>query len=158
MVTEMMVVEQVEPGSVELAPLVASHLAFAGQHSPPEHVHAYDGERLATSSLTMVGVRVDGALVGMGAVQDVEPGHVELKSMHVLPSARGQGVARAIVTHLLELAVARGATRASLETGSMEAFAPARRLYASFGFEECEPFGDYTANDYSVCMTRALPV
>jgi len=38
----------------------------------------------------------------------------------------------------------------------MEAFAPARALYAGFGFEPCRPFADYVEDPYSVFMTRAL--
>ncbi len=38
----------------------------------------------------------------------------------------------------------------------MEGFAPARALYARFGFVECEPFADYVEDPYSVFMTREL--
>lgn len=38
----------------------------------------------------------------------------------------------------------------------MDGFAPARALYASVGFAVCEPFGPYTANPYSTCMTLVL--
>jgi putative acetyltransferase len=44
----------------------------------------------------------------------------------------------------------------SLETGSADPFAPARSLYASFGFTYCEPFADYVEDPHSVFMTRAL--
>ena len=47
-------------------------------------------------------------------------------------------------------------TRLSLETGSMAAFAPARALYAGFGFEPCGPFAHYVPDPNSVFMTRAL--
>jgi len=35
-------------------------------------------------------------------------------------------------------------------------FAPARSLYLKAGFRPCAPFGAYTANPYSVCMTLSL--
>ena len=54
------------------------------------------------------------------------------------------------------MARARGFRRVSLETGTMAAFAPARALYTSFGFETCEPFGAYTPSPDSVCMTLEL--
>jgi putative acetyltransferase len=38
----------------------------------------------------------------------------------------------------------------------MEAFEPARTLYAGFGFEPCERFGDYPDSPLSVCMTLPL--
>ena len=39
----------------------------------------------------------------------------------------------------------------------MDVFAPARELYAAIGFTRCEPFGEYTENPYSVCMTLRGP-
>jgi putative acetyltransferase len=38
----------------------------------------------------------------------------------------------------------------------MEYFEPARRLYAGFGFEYCEPFGSYTEDANSIFMTKEL--
>ena len=38
----------------------------------------------------------------------------------------------------------------------MAAFAPARRLYVSFGFGYCAPFGDYVEDPNSVFMARDL--
>ena len=61
-----------------------------------------------------------------------------------------------MLMHLLGVARARGYRRVSLETGTMDAFAPARSLYASAGFVPCEPFGDYRVSPYSVCMTLPL--
>ena len=76
--------------------------------------------------------------------------------MHTAAVARGRGVARAVLDHLLAIARERGYARVSLETGTTEAFAPARSLYASAGFVRCPPFAEYTDNDFSVCMTRPL--
>jgi putative acetyltransferase len=58
--------------------------------------------------------------------------------------------------HILEEAKRRSYRRLSLETGSMDAFAPARSLYARFGFQQCGPFGDYVEDPNSVFMTREL--
>ena len=49
-----------------------------------------------------------------------------------------------------------GYARASLETGSMDYFAPARRMYADAGFVECGPFADYIDDPNSTYMSRAL--
>jgi len=67
-----------------------------------------------------------------------------------------EGVGRAVLDHLLATAWARGYERVSLETGTMDAFAPARDLYTAAGFTMCAPFGDYTTNPHSVCMTLTL--
>jgi putative acetyltransferase len=61
-----------------------------------------------------------------------------------------------LLTYILEEAVRRGYARLSLETGSAEAFEPARQLYANFGFAYCGPFADYVEDPYSVFMTREL--
>ena len=53
-------------------------------------------------------------------------------------------------------AEARSYHRLSLETGSLEAFLPARELYESFGFSYCPPFGDYALDPNSVFLTRVL--
>lgn len=76
--------------------------------------------------------------------------------MHTAEVARGRGIGRAMVEHLLRVARERGFRRVSLETGSMEAFAAARSLYARAGFEPCAPFGDYRASRNSVFMTLSL--
>jgi putative acetyltransferase len=92
----------------------------------------------------------------VGALRQLDDTHVELKSMHTAEAARRRGVARSIVEHLLAVARERGYRRMSLETGTMDAFAPSRALYARMGFIPCEPFGSHTQNAYSVCMTLPL--
>ena len=55
-----------------------------------------------------------------------------------------------------ELAGFGAIKRLTLETGSMEYFAPARKLYEKHGFTPCEPFGEYKPDPYSVFMTLSL--
>ena len=38
----------------------------------------------------------------------------------------------------------------------MEAFVLAQRLYESFGFQSCTPFGDYKLEAHSVFLTLRL--
>lgn len=73
--------------------------------------------------------------------------------MHVGETARGEGLGTAMVEHLVAVAAARNYTRVSLETGTMEAFAPAHALYTTIGLRPCEPFAPYTANSNSTCMS-----
>ena len=96
------------------------------------------------------------SLVGVGAIRRLDETHAELKAMHTRAEARGQGVGQAMLTHLLRVAETRGYQQVSLETGTMDAFAPARALYRKAGFRRCPPFGPYTVNPYSVCMTLVL--
>ena len=91
-----------------------------------------------------------------GALKELDPKHGEVKSMRTPAALRGRGAGRALLTHIVAQARARGYQRLSLETGSMAAFAPARRLYAEFGFTECPAFADYVSDPYSVFMTRQI--
>lgn len=95
-------------------------------------------------------------LLGVGALKQLDRRHAELKSKHTAQAARGQGVGRAVLGHLIGVARERGCRRVSPETGSMDAFALARSLYASAGFRPCEPFGDYSPSRSSTFMTLSL--
>jgi putative acetyltransferase len=76
--------------------------------------------------------------------------------MRTASQHRRKGVAAALVEHILREARRRNYKRVSLETGSMEAFAPAHRLYRKFGFTECRPFADYIEDPNSIFMTIEL--
>ncbi len=145
-----------DPRAADVRSLLERHLSFNRANTPPEGVFALDVERLLDPAVTFVSARVDGALVGVGALKHLSDTHAELKSMHTSEAMRGRGVARAVLDHLVAMAAERGYHRVSLETGNMDAFAPARRLYANAGFEECPPFGDYVGSATSTCMTRWL--
>ncbi len=136
--------------------LLDAHLAFARKLSPPEDVHALDVEGRLDPAVTFFSARLDGELLGVGALKQLDESHAELKSMHTIEAARGRGVGRAMVDHLLSVAVDRNCQRVSLETGTMDAFAPARSLYTKAGFAACEPFGDYRFSPNSTCMTINL--
>jgi putative acetyltransferase len=89
-------------------------------------------------------------------LKQLDAEHAEIKSMHTAEAARGSGIGRALVDHLLAVARELGYRRVSLETGAGPAFAGARRLYARSSFTPCEPFGDYQPSPNSVCMTLSL--
>jgi putative acetyltransferase len=145
-----------DPRRADVRQLLERHLAFAHATSAPEDVHALDLDGLLHESVTFFSARTDGALLGVGALKQLDAGHAELKSMHTAAAARGQGVARALVEHLLAVARERGCRRVSLETGTQEEFAPARSLYAGAGFTECGPFGSYRPSAASAFFTLAL--
>jgi len=125
-------------------------------HSPPESVHALDIEGLRKPDITFWSVWEGGELLGCGALKELDSQHAEIKSMRTSSSHLRRGVAKYLLNYMLEEARRRGYSRVSLETGSMEAFEPARQLYANFGFTYCEPFADYVEDPYSVFMTREL--
>ncbi len=136
--------------------LLEVHLGTMAAHSPPESRHALDLDGLRAPDVTFWSVRDGELLVACGALKELDPEHGEIKSMHTVEARRGQGIAAAVLEHIMAEAGRRGYRRLSLETGSMAAFAPARALYARYGFEDCPPFADYRPDPNSVFMTRDL--
>ena len=145
-----------DPRAGDVYALLERHLDFCRATSPPEDVHALDLDGLLDRAVTFYSVRRDGELLAIGALKQLDAGHGELKSMHTAATARGQGAARALVDHLLGVARDRGYVRVSLETGSMDAFVPARTLYETAGFALCDPFGSYASSPNSTFMTLTL--
>jgi GNAT superfamily N-acetyltransferase len=145
-----------DPGAADVRELLERHLEFANEHSPLEDVHALDVSALLDPAVTFFSYRRRGKLLAVGALRHIDADHAELKSMHTALAARGRGIGRAMVEHLLSVARDHGFRRVSLETGSMPAFAPARALYARAGFCPCGPFGDYPPSRNSTFMTLAL--
>ncbi|WP_136659075.1 GNAT family N-acetyltransferase [Nitratireductor sp. XY-223] len=137
----------------EIAALLRTHLDTMAGLSPPESTHALDLESLRAPDVTFWTVWEADALLGCGALKELDREHGEIKSMHTSEASRGRGVASALVETILSEARQRGYRRLSLETGSMDAFAPARNLYTRFGFSFCPPFADYVSDPNSVFMT-----
>jgi putative acetyltransferase len=145
-----------DPRADDVRALLERHLAFARSTTRPEDVHALDVDALLDPAVTFFSYRVDGELLGVAALKRLDDAHAEIKSMHTAEAARGRGVARALVDHLIAVARERGYRRLSLETGAQEAFAPARRLYERARFEPCGPFGDHRHSRASAYMTLSL--
>lgn len=145
-----------DPSGPEVAAFLGEHLADMHATSPPESVHALDVSALQAVTVTFWTARSEAGLLGCGALKEIALDHGEIKSMRTTAAARGQGVGAALLAHLVETARERGYARVSLETGTQEYFAPARRLYLRHGFVACGPFGDYTDDPNSAYFTREL--
>jgi putative acetyltransferase len=142
--------------SEELTQVLNAHWLFCTSVTPIEHVYALDSARLFAPDITVFGARINGALLGVGALRKLDLEHAELKSMHTLVKSRGQGIGKAMVAHIEHFAKIQGVTRISLETGATEPFKPARELYKSLGYQECEAFGDYVLTEDNTCMTKLI--
>jgi putative acetyltransferase len=145
-----------DPNAEDVRDLLRQHLEFARANTPPEDIHALDVDELTGPAVTFYSYRRDGELLAVGALKQLDGRHAELKSMHTAAAARGCGIGRAMVEHLIGVARDHGFSRLSLETGSSPAFAPARSLYAQAGFTPCGPFGDYPPDRGNTFMTLAL--
>jgi putative acetyltransferase len=140
----------------EIRALLAEHLRNMHELSPPESVHALDVSGLLRPEITFWTVWSNGELLGCGALKELASAHGEVKSMRTASAHRRKGVGRAMLEHIIAEARRRSYTRLSLETGSLPAFEPARRLYESYGFTYCPPFADYTDDPNSVFLTRVV--
>ena len=152
-----LVIDQGDPTQPDVIRLLQSHLDHAREWSLPENVRVLDAARLADEGVRFLTARNQGRLVGIGALAPFEDRHAEIKSMHTLEEARERGVGRALLERLLGTAIEQECRRVSLETGTGDAFSPARRLYVRAGFKTCPPFGEYRRCPDSICMTRRLP-
>ncbi|MDB6148061.1 MAG: putative acetyltransferase [Spartobacteria bacterium] len=140
----------------EIIELLREHLRCMECVSPPESRHALDLDGLRKPGITFWSIWNGSDLAGCGAIKELDGQHAEIKSMRTAYAYQRRGVAARMLRHLIAEAKQRGYSRLSLETGSMEYFEPARRLYASFGFVYCGPFGSYTDDSNSVFMTKQL--
>jgi len=140
----------------EIARLLQEHLQDMALHSPPESIHALDLDALRRPEISFWCAWDGQALLGCGAIKELDARHGEIKSMRTALAHRRKGVGARLLQHLLDEAGQRRYERVSLETGSMAAFAPAHKLYSSFGFERCGPFADYVEDPYSIFMSKRL--
>jgi len=140
----------------EVHVLLREHLADMHEFSPPESVHALDVAKLRGADVTFWTAWDNGLLLGCGALRQLTPTHGEVKSMRTAKTLRRRGAGRVILAHIIGEATRRGYRRLSLETGAHQAFAPAWKLYESFGFTRCGPFADYEPDPNAVFMSLAL--
>lgn len=136
--------------------LLEEHLADMHATSPPESIHALDLSGLRDPRVTVWTLWDETDLLGCGALKELTPTEGEIKSMRTAPASRGRGVAATLLQHVITEARARGYGRLSLETGTEDFFAPARRLYERHGFTTCGPFAEYTDDPHSTYLTLDL--
>ncbi len=145
-----------DPARPDVTALLEEHLRNMHARSPRASVHALDVGGLKRPDITFFTARDQGVLLGCGALRELDPRHGEIKSMRTSATMRRRGVGRAILAQLMQTARERGYRRLSLETGAIDAFIPARRLYESVGFTPCGRFADYLPDPNSFYMSLAL--
>jgi putative acetyltransferase len=136
-----------------IALLLQARALLAGLY-PPESCHGLDLDAYAMPEVTLFVARAGGTAVGCGALQRHDDGSAEVKSMFVVPEARGRGIGRAILA-TIEAAVPGDIAALRLETGIEQD--AAIRLYEAAGFRRRGPFGRYRDDPLSVFMEKPLP-
>ncbi len=140
----------------EIAALLDEHVRQMRVITPLESKYALDLDALRQPEITFWSVRDGAAVVGCAALKRLDARHGELKSMRTAPARLRSGIGSLLLAHVIAEARGRGFTRLSLETGTHEFFAPARKLYEKFGFVYCEPFGDYRPSPHNTFMSRTV--
>lgn len=143
----------------QIAAVLQRHLDLMYEITPAGSVYALDLDRLRVPEITFWSAWLGEDIAGCIALKefgDANNRQGEIKSMHTLKELRGNGYARALVGHLIDEAKQRGLKTLWLETGKTPPFLPAQKLYESFGFKVCGPFGDYEFDAHSLYMTMDL--
>jgi putative acetyltransferase len=107
---------------------------------PPEQRHGFSLDAIFQPHVRFFLARRQGAAVGCGGVALFSE-FAEVKRMYVRDTARGQGVADAILARIEAEVRRAGLSVLRLETGTRQI--AAMRLYARAGFRECPAFGAY---------------
>ncbi len=147
-----------DPAAPELKELLTAHVQYSAENSPEGSNHTLDPQEMRDSGLQFWVAFHEERAVGCGALSALPDGSAEVKSVHVLQEMRGRGLARQMMIHLAEEAMAAGHSALVLETGSSQCpgYDAARGLYESLGFQYCEPFGEYAADPASAFMCLPL--
>ncbi|MGC5289729.1 GNAT family N-acetyltransferase [Micromonospora sp. DT231] len=95
-----------------------------------------------------------GEPVGCGGWRSHGTDCAEVKRMYTAPTARGRGVARAVLTAVERSAREQGRKRVVLECGDKQPEAIA--MYASAGYERIPNFGFYKDEEGCVSFGRTL--
>jgi len=154
----MIEIQEADPTSNALRPVVEAHFAHSQQASPAESNHTLDAQSLAGNGIKFWALYEDGRPLGCGALKALPDRTAEVKSVHIVEQARGRGLARVMMIRLAELARADGVKALVLETGSahLPGYDAARKLYESLGFSYCGPIIGYEDDPNSVFMRLAL--
>jgi putative acetyltransferase len=146
-----------DPRKPDVTALLERHLVFSASQTPPEHSFALDVEGLVQPDITFFSYRDEaGQVLGVGALKCLDADSGELKSMHTAAEARGQGIGRAVLAHIIGVARERELTRLYLETGTTPGFAAARAMYERAGFTACGTFGGYPITGDNTFYSLAL--
>jgi GNAT superfamily N-acetyltransferase len=143
------VVRQAGPGDVDaVALLFDAYRQFYQQPSDPALARAFIAERLARAESVIFLAERDGRAVGFVQLYPLFSSTAArprrlwlLNDLFVSPSARGGGVAHALMDRARRLGEETGA--AGLELATARTNTPAQRLYESLGWRQDEQFLRY---------------
>ena len=133
-------IERVLTATDEVRLLVGELEAVLSAEYPPEQRHGLALDAIFQPHVRFFLARRQGVAVGCGGVA-LFPDYAEVKRMYVHHTARGQGVADALLARIEQEVLGAGLSVLRLETGVHQI--AAMRLYVRTGFRECPAFGAY---------------
>lgn len=149
----MIIVERSDPHHPQATALLKQSHALMEALFLPEDNFYLEVSDLVAPDIHFFTARIGDRILGTGALR-IYPDYGEVKSMFVSETARGKGIADAILRQLIDEARAQGLSVMKLETGNL--LHAAHRLYARHGFVECDAFGQYLAVKSSLFMELKL--
>ena len=135
-------VERLSGVTPDCRELVAELDRELGALYEPQQRHGYSIEQIFQPNVRFFIARIADRAVGCGAVALFDF-YAEVKRMYTRDAARGQGVGKALLTHIERAARDAGKPVLRLETGTLQAAAIG--LYERAGFRPCDAFGPYAA-------------
>jgi putative acetyltransferase len=119
-----------------------------------EECHHLTIGELAGDDVTFFTARIDGELVGCGALRRLDHTMSEIKRMYVLPRLQGRGIGGQILDAIERHGLDQGAGTLVLETGAEQPDALA--LYRKYGFTERGAYIGYPENGVSIFMEKRI--
>lgn len=134
----------------ELFTLLDSHNM---SHCSPEVCHLTQPEELEKINAVLLGAYCNGVLCGMGGLKFYDD-YAEVTRMYVKEEFRGNKLSPRLLKELELKALEKGKSILKLETN--DKFEKAISLYEQYGFNECEPFGEYVDRPYNTYMEMKI--
>jgi putative acetyltransferase len=134
------VIERVTAAIPEVRDLVGELDDVLGASYDAHQRHGLSLEQLFAPDLRFFVARRDGLAAGCGGVAFFGD-YAEVKRMYTRPTARGRGLAKAMLRRIEDEARTVGLRVLRLETGNRQT--EAIGLYERMGFRPCGPFGLY---------------
>ena len=140
----------------EVLELLNKHFIELRSISPEGSTHVLDIEGLKDQNIKFWSLWEGNLLMGCGALKFLNKEHGEFKSIRVEDRFRKKDNGIKILKHLIFEAKKLNIKRISVETGTGDFFAPARKLFNKCGFKLCKPFDHYKEDPNSCYMSMLI--
>ena len=147
------VIQIESPRAAGVPELISALDSYLSSLYPPSSNHFLDLDQLSGPDVRLFVARRKTAPLACGALR-IAAGYGEVKRMYVVPAARGEGLARALLARIESEARGQGLALMRLETGIRQTEALA--LYKSAGYVDCGPFGEYSPDPLSRFLEKRL--